>query len=73
MTGLPSCRAIAPTAFDGLFLRLMRIGADESAVGAINRPLHEGIHVFFGIEGDFFTADADCHRRNCAALDDDAM
>ena len=30
---------VAPTDDDGLFFRLMPIGADKSAMGAINRPL----------------------------------
>ena len=35
----PLPTALAPTDVDGLVLRLMRMRADQSAVGAINRPL----------------------------------
>lgn len=31
------------------------------------------VDVFFGIEGNFFTADTDGHGRDGAALDDDAV
>ena len=35
----PLPTALAPTDVDGLVLRLMRMRADQSAVGAVNRPL----------------------------------
>ena len=31
--------------------------------------LPQGVDIFFGVERDFFVADTDRHRGNCAALD----
>src|SRR5260221_9717969 len=42
----PTSSALAPTDVDGLFVRLMPIGADKSAVGTVNRPLRMGRGVF---------------------------
>ena len=36
---LPRSTALAPTYVDELFVGLMRMRADKSAMGAINRPL----------------------------------
>ncbi len=47
VTVLSSCRAIAPTAFDGLFLRLMPITADVSALGGCSATQLKKVKVHF--------------------------